>query len=153
MSEKFLERAVTLAETALKEGNEPFGSLLVDAEGNILYEDYNRINDVNEMYHPEIAICKWAADHLSPEDRQQTTVYTSGEHCPMCATAHALVGLGKIVYASSSEQLASWLDAMEVPAPPFNSLPITSVTRGTETEGPFEPYASQVKKLHEAYHR
>jgi len=25
-------------------------------------------------------------------------MYTSGEHCPMCAAAHGWVGIGKLVY-------------------------------------------------------
>src|SRR3712207_7802897 len=58
--------------------------------------------------HPEFAIARWAATHLTPDERAAATVYTSGEHCPMCAAAHAWVGLGRIVYASSSAQLASW---------------------------------------------
>jgi tRNA(Arg) A34 adenosine deaminase TadA len=30
------------------------------------------------------------------------------EHCSMCAAAHAWVGLGRIVSAASSSQLATW---------------------------------------------
>ena len=35
------------------------------------------------------------------------TVYTSGEHCPMCSAAHAWVGLGRIVYAVSAPSSAA----------------------------------------------
>src|SRR3712207_6925299 len=51
--------------------------------------------------HPEFAIARWAATHLTPDERAAATVYTSGEHCPMCAAAHAWAGLGRIVYARS----------------------------------------------------
>src|SRR3712207_7274778 len=44
---------------------------------------------------------------------RSATVYTSGEHCPLCAAAHAWVGLGRIVYASSSVQLTAWLRSAE----------------------------------------
>src|SRR5699024_12203067 len=42
--------------------------------------------------HPEFELARWAANNMSPEARAQATVYTSGEHCPMCAAAHAWVG-------------------------------------------------------------
>ena len=48
-------------------------------------------------------------------ERAGATVYTSGEHCPMCAAAHGWVGLGRVVYVASSAQLAGWLEEMGVP--------------------------------------
>ncbi len=51
-----------------------------------------------------------------PIERVRATVYTSGEHCPMCAAAHAWVGLGRIVYAASSAQLTQWLQRLGYPA-------------------------------------
>lgn len=151
--EQYLNRAVELAEKALNNGNEPFGSLLVDIEGNILFEDYNRISSGDATAHPEIAIAKWAATHLTPDERKHTIVFTSGEHCPMCATAHALVGLDKIVYASSSKQLSQWLEAMNVAPAPFKNLPIESVIRDSHVEGPFEAVSSKIKKLQIRYHQ
>jgi tRNA(Arg) A34 adenosine deaminase TadA len=46
------------------------------------------------------------------------TWVASGEPCPMCAAAHAWVGLGRIVYVASSDQLSAWLRELCVPAPP-----------------------------------
>ena len=99
----YLERCVELAEQALNKGDEPFGSILVSSNGNILFEDHNHVSGGDHTRHPEFEIAKWAANHLTPEERKTATVYTSGEHCPMCAAAHGWVGLGRIVYASSSE--------------------------------------------------
>src|SRR3712207_8514694 len=76
--------------------------------------------------HPEFAIARWAAEHLTPDERAAATVYTSGEHCPMCAAAHAWVGLGRIVYASSSAQLVSWRAELGVPPAPVRSEEHTS---------------------------
>jgi tRNA(Arg) A34 adenosine deaminase TadA len=39
---RHLRRCVDLAREALEDGDEPFGSLLVDAQGNALFEDRNR---------------------------------------------------------------------------------------------------------------
>jgi tRNA(Arg) A34 adenosine deaminase TadA len=69
----------------------------------------------------------------------------------MCAAAHAWVGLGRIVYASSSAQLRSWLDAMDVPPAPVRPLPITDVAPGLTVDGPDDELAEQVHELHRRY--
>ena len=109
---KYLERCVELAKIALEKGDEPFGSVLVTKEGKVLKEDHNRVSGGDHTQHPEFAIARWAAAN-DPDERSEATVYTSGEHCPMCAAAHGWVGLGRIVYASSSAQLVQWLEEME----------------------------------------
>ena len=120
-----LGRCVDLAREALDDGDEPFGSILVDADGEVLFEDRNRVKGGDATRHPEFAIARWAADNLTPQQRATATVYTSGEHCPMCAAAHAWVGLGRIVYATSSEQLTQWLTEWGATPPPVAPLPIT----------------------------
>ena len=105
---RHLRRAVELARLALERGDEPFGSLLVGAGGDVLFEDHNHVVALEETQHPEFAIARWAGANLSREERAAATVYTSGEHCPMCSAAHGWVGLGRIVYAASSSQLARW---------------------------------------------
>src|SRR5690606_16481441 len=100
-----LRRSVELARTALETGAEPFGSVLVSAAGEVLFEDHSHVAGGDQTQHPEFAIARWAAANLTPAQRAAATVYTSGEHCPMCAAAHAWVGLGRVVYASSSAQL------------------------------------------------
>lgn len=148
-----LRRCVDLAAEALAAGDEPFGSILVDAGGRVLAEDRNRVGGGDHTRHPEFALARWAADHLTPADREAATVYTSGEHCPMCAAAHAWVGLGRVVYASSAEQLASWLRTLAVPPPPVRMLPIRDVAPGVAVEGPAPGLAERVRDLHRRFHR
>ncbi|MFC7490510.1 MULTISPECIES: nucleoside deaminase [unclassified Knoellia] len=104
-----LRRCVELAREALAEGDDPFGTVLVDPQGTVLHEDRNRTAGGDETRHPELELARWAAAHVAPEDRPGCTVYTSGEHCPMCSAGHAWVGLGRIVYAASAAQLMTWL--------------------------------------------
>src|SRR3712207_2074464 len=111
-----LRRCVELARAALDAGDEPFGSVLVDADGRVRFADSNHVAGGDATQHPEFAIARWAAAHLTPDERAAATVYTSGEHCPMCSSSHAWVGLGRIVYASSSAQLRAW--RAELGAPP-----------------------------------
>ena len=144
----YLRRCVELAAEALDAGDEPFGSVLVGAEGTVLFEDRNRIASGDRTRHPEFEIARWAAANLTPEARAAATVYTSGEHCAMCAAAHGWVGLGRIVYVSSSEQTATWLAALGVPAPPVRTLPIRQVVPDAVVDGPVPELAEQVHELH-----
>jgi tRNA(Arg) A34 adenosine deaminase TadA len=84
-----LGRCVELARSAYEAGDEPFGSLLLDGNGETRFEDRNRVAGGDATRHPEFAIARWAASNLSPAERVRATVYTSGEHCPMCSAAHA----------------------------------------------------------------
>ena len=149
---RHLRRAVELAEEALAAGDQPFGSVLVGPDGAVLCEDRNRVGGGDHTQHPEFAIARWAAGHLTPPDRAAATVYTSGEHCPMCAAAHGWVGLGRIVYAASSAQLAGWLAALDVPPAPINTLPISAIVPGITVDGPDPELAAEVHALHVARH-
>ncbi|NYF98427.1 nucleoside deaminase [Janibacter cremeus] len=145
---RHLARAVELAQEALDAADEPFGSLLVAADGTVLLEDRNRVSGGDHTQHPEFAIARWAAQHLTPEDRATATVYTSGEHCPMCAAAHGWAGLGRIVYASSSAQLAQWAGELGLPPAPVAAIPITTIVPGAAVDGPDEELAHRVRALH-----
>ena len=147
-----LRRCIELATEALELGDEPFGSVLVAAEGQVLFEDHNHVASGDRTRHPEFEIARWAAANMTPEARAEATVYTSGEHCPMCAAAHGWVGLGRIVYVSSSEQLAAWLTDLGVPAPPVRALPIREVVPNVAVEGPVPGLAEQVRDLHRRFH-
>jgi tRNA(Arg) A34 adenosine deaminase TadA len=70
----------------------------------------------------------------------------------MCAAAHAWVGLGRIVYAASSEQLTEWLAQLGVPAPPVRTLPVNEVAPGVVVEGPVPELTERVRQLHSRFH-
>lgn len=144
----FLTRAVELAELALEQGDEPFGSVLVSPEGEIMYEDHNRVSGGDHTQHPEFAIARWAAGDMEPDERARATVYTSGEHCPMCAAAHGWVGLGRIVYASSSKQLVQWMGELGIAPGPVAPLPVQQVVPSAVVDGPDEELAERVRALH-----
>ncbi len=68
-----LRRCVDLAREALEAGDDPFGSVLVDAGGAIVREERNRAGAGDETQHPELALARWSAS-LSPEERAAATV-------------------------------------------------------------------------------
>lgn len=148
-----LRRCVELAAMALEKGDQPFGSVLVSSDGHVLAEDHNHVAGGDHTRHPEFALARWATDNMTPEDRGQATVYTSGEHCPMCAAAHGWVGLGRIVYASSSQQLMEWFDEMGVKPSRVRNLPIEKVIRETRVDGPVPELADMIYELHRKFHK
>lgn len=148
-----LRRCIELAEEALKAGDEPFGSVLVSGDGQRVAEDHNHVASGDRTRHPELFLARWAAENMTPVQRARATVYTSGEHCPMCAAAHGWVGLGRIVYAASSRQLGEWLGDLGVPMPPVKTLPITDVVPGAVVDGPADALAGEIRDLHRRYHQ
>ena len=149
---QYLHRCIELAAEALEAGDDPFGSVLVAADGEVLFEDRNQVGSGDRTRHPEFEIARWAAANMTPEARAAATVYTSCEHCPMCAAAHGWVGLGRIVYISSAEQLTTWLTEFGVPAAPVRPLPIREIVPHLVVDGPVHDLAEQVHALHRRCH-
>ena len=147
-----LRRCVELAREALDAGDEPFGSVLVSADGTSLAEDRNRVAGGDRTRHPEFELARWAAEHMGEAERAGATVYTSGEHCPRCAAAHGWVGLGRVVYVASSAQLVGWLEELGVPPAPVRALPIQEVAPGVTVEGPVPELLDEVRALHRRCH-
>ncbi|MFC5748524.1 nucleoside deaminase [Actinomadura rugatobispora] len=146
---RHLERCAELAEQALDAGEEPFGSVLVGGDGTVLAEDHNRITSTGDpTAHPEFELARWAAANMTEAERAAATVYTSGEHCPMCSAAHGWVGLGRIVYAVSSARLSEWRAEWGVPASPVVALPAREVAPGVVVEGPVEQFTERMRELH-----
>jgi tRNA(Arg) A34 adenosine deaminase TadA len=147
----FLRRAVELARDAFDAGDAPFASVLVSEAGDVLAEDRNRVSGGDETLHPEFELARWAANHVAPAQRAQATVYTSGEHCPMCSAAHAWVGLGRIVYAASSEQFTAWRIELDLPAAPVAALPIQAIAPDVPVDGPAPQLAEELRALYQAH--
>lgn len=150
---KHLKRCVELATEALEKGDQPFGSILVSKDGEVLFEDHNHVAGGDHTQHPEFNIARWAGQNMTPEERVAATVYTSGEHCPMCSAAHGWAGLGRIVYASSSEQLNDWKDEMGVQEKPrVRTMSIEEILLEAEVDGPVPELAEEVRELHRRYY-
>jgi tRNA(Arg) A34 adenosine deaminase TadA len=148
-----LRRCVELAREGLDEGDEPFGSLLVDGSGAVRFEDRNRVKDGDETRHPEFEIARWSASRLTAEERAGSTVYTSGEHCPMCSAAHAWMGLGRIVYAVSAAQLTQWRAEWGAADSPVVALPVQAVAPGVPVDGPAPELQEEMRALHREHVR
>lgn len=143
-----LRQSVSLAHEALEAGDDPFGSVLVDSTGRVRYTDRNRVNTKADVtWHPEFTIAVWAQTHMTKAERAKATVYTSGEHCVMCAAAHGYAGLGRIVYVSSTEQLLQWKEEFGVESGRVRGVAIKDVLVDCVVDGPDQELVGEVKEL------
>ncbi|MXV38216.1 nucleoside deaminase [Flavobacteriaceae bacterium Ap0902] len=149
---KFFKVCLDLAKQALDAGDQPFGSILVNANNEIIAKARNRINEKNALSHPEIELAKWALENLSVEERQKSKMYTTGEHCPMCAGAHRWAEIGSLYYLSSGEQLGQWLEEFGVEDGPINFISTKEIIKNVEIKGPANGELSdKIKEMHRQF--
>ena len=146
---RWLARCVELAAEAADDGDGPFGSVLVDGDGGLRAEGRNREwSDDDPTSHPELALARWAARNLSAAERAAATMYTSGEHCPMCAAAHGWVGIGRLVFVMSTPQLVELRATLGLPAGPVAPLRAQDVAPQVTVLGPEPSLLEAVAELH-----
>jgi tRNA(Arg) A34 adenosine deaminase TadA len=146
---RWLARCVELAEQALADGDGPFGSVLVDGDGNALAEGRNReVSGGDQTRHPELELAQWAARNLDAEQRAAATMYTSGEHCAMCAAAHGWVGIGRLVFVMSTPQLVELQASLGLPPGAVAPLRAQEVAPRVTVLGPEPSLVDAVADLH-----
>jgi len=104
--EVLLRQAIGIAARAVELGDAPYGSLLAGPDGAILAEAHNTVRrDDDITAHPELKLARWAARELNTDTAARTTMYTSCQPCGMCSGGIVRSGIGRVVYALSTEQL------------------------------------------------
>ena len=118
--ETLLRRVIELAAAARHQGEAPFASLLAEPDGSVIAEDHNTAQSTgDETAHPELKLAMWAARELTADQAAEVTMFTSCQPCAMCTGVIDRVGLRRVVFALSSEQL----DAI-APQPVRRSVPL-----------------------------
>ena len=103
---------LALAEAAL--GDYPFGAVIV-RDGAVLARGRNLgKQEQDPTAHGEmVAIRNFLAMH-GPEKLKGTTLYTSGESCPMCMGAIVWCGISRVVFGASIAELATKIEQIMV---------------------------------------
>lgn len=103
--EEYIRMAIEIAKESKKEGNLPFGCVLVNKNGEVLLKGKNTINtDVDCLAHAEINLIRDASKKFDYSFLNKCTIYTSDEPCPMCTSAIYWSGIGKLVYGLSKTE-------------------------------------------------
>ena len=86
--ERYMRIALDLSRSAAAQGNRPLGSLIVDAQGEILAQGGNRVySDFDPTAHGEMVVIREASRKLKTVNLSGCTLYTAMEPCPMCCWA------------------------------------------------------------------
>ena len=125
--EKFMRLA--LEEATL--GDFPFGAVIV-GNGEVLAKGRNLAKQEKDpTAHGEmVTIRNFLAAH-GPDKLKGTTLYTSGESCPMCMGAIVWCGIARVVYGASIAELATKIgqimvtDAEIADKTPFAEIALT----------------------------
>jgi len=103
---QWLERAMALAREAKAAGDEPYGAVLVDGDGTFLAEARNTQHSTKDVTaHAETNLVRALGDRYDRDRLAGSTLYASGEPCPMCAAAIHAAGIGRIVFGVAGERL------------------------------------------------
>lgn len=100
-----MEKALELAHEAARRGEIPVGAVVVNKEGEIIGEGYNRREELKSpIAHAEIVAIEQAARKLQSRRLKGCTLYVTLEPCPMCAGAVMNAGLKRLVYGAFDEK-------------------------------------------------
>ncbi len=99
----WMRHALALAERAEREDDEiPVGALIVDAEGRLVGEGWNRnIGEQDPSAHAEIVAMREAGKTLGNHRLVACTLYVTLEPCAMCAMAAVHARIARVVFAAS----------------------------------------------------
>lgn len=99
------EYFMRLALAEAKKGDAPYGAVIVK-DNEVVAVAHNTVNRDNDpSAHAEINVIRSLTAKLKNPSLEGYSIYTTGEPCPMCATACVWSGLSEIVYGASIQDL------------------------------------------------
>jgi tRNA(Arg) A34 adenosine deaminase TadA len=103
---EYFNKAIQLSQTAFDTGNEPFGALLVGADGSILLEQQNQVGTLQDhTAHDAFLIASRASKNYDQEFLSACTVYSTVEPCLMCLGGIFWANIGNIKYIIKESDL------------------------------------------------
>ncbi len=102
----FMGKAIEAARDARKNGNHPFGALIVDPDGHILVIGKNAVVTSQDCTaHAELVAVRQASMTYDRKVLAQCTLFASTEPCPMCSGAIYWSQIRRVVYGLSQKGL------------------------------------------------
>lgn len=128
--EAAMQAALQQAELAYQVGEVPVGAVVLDAEGRIIGQGFNRtITDHDPTAHAEIVALRQAAAALGNYRLPGASLFVTLEPCAMCVGAMLHARIRRVVYAATDPKTGACGSVLCVHAyPQLNHQ--TSVTGG-----------------------
>lgn len=125
-----MQAALQQAELAYQVGEVPVGAVVLDAEGRIIGQGFNRtITDHDPTAHAEIVALRQAAAALGNYRLPGASLFVTLEPCAMCMGAMLHARIRRVVYAATDPKTGACGSVLCVHAyPQLNHQ--TSVTGG-----------------------
>lgn len=102
--QRFMVKAIQLAEKAFEEGEVPVGAIVVH-NNQIVGKGYNQVERLNDpTAHAEMLAVSAACDTLGEKYLSECILYVTLEPCPMCAGALVWSKLGTVVFGASDSK-------------------------------------------------
>lgn len=103
-----------LAIAEAKKGDTPYGAVIVK-DNEVVAVGHNTVRQDNDpSAHAEINVIRSLTAKIQNPSLAGYTIYTTGEPCPMCATACVWTGISEIIYGASIEDLISILSKLRI---------------------------------------
>ena len=107
MHAEYMRLALTLAEKATRDGEPPFGALVVGPDGDVVADSTDRVVAEADMTrHAEVNVVRIASRAMGP-DLTGCTLYTTVEPCPMCFTSAWLARVSRVVFGCTMDAVHS----------------------------------------------
>ncbi len=105
--ERFIRRCIELAQEALDDGDNPFGSVVV-RDGEIVAEARNSALHDDITDHAEVIAMRRARKALGTPDLSGCTLYSNCEPCPMCSFMIREQKMAAVVFALRTPHMGGY---------------------------------------------
>lgn len=113
--EKFMRRALELAEEGAAKGEVPVGAVLVK-DGEVIAEAFNQPITTNDpTAHAEILVLREAGKTLGNYRLTDTTLYVTLEPCTMCAGSLVWSRVSRLVYGAKEPRTGAAGSIYDIP--------------------------------------
>jgi tRNA(Arg) A34 adenosine deaminase TadA len=144
--EYYIRKCIEVANEAQKNGNLPFGAVLVDPDGNIVLENGNyEITQRDYTGHAEIGLIVKASKIYSKDYLSKCTLYSNCEPCIMCAGAIYYSNVGRVIFGIADEMYREMTGDKSYPLMRMTSRELFKYgDKKIESIGPFNELAEEI---------
>ncbi len=107
-NEDIIKLTMEEAEKAYKEGNSPYGVIVLSPDGNIIWRDHDRSTSlIDPTAHGEVNAVRGICKQLGTKKLHGYKFYTNAEPCTVCMASMIRAEVMEVYYGTDTEPNAS----------------------------------------------